>query len=268
VKLADSRSSLQLSLVGPKVYDFTSEELAMLVPDESPWIVVRIRASEPGNSWECQGPWLELREAQRVAGWLSDLASDSASDLNQYFEEPNLEFVATRRSSDWLMTAYLDAECHSRSRGTVGRPSDSKLEISCSPASLAATSRELWADIRGLVLTNPTAYHLAPVEAWEAAPAGEPYRAASLNAEGFIHLTHGEANLVDVANAYYRRDHRLFVVLTIALVRLTSLWRYDGDDRYPHVYGPLDREAITEVRPIRREPGGSFLPLQPATLDG
>ena len=112
-------------------------------------------------------------------------------------------------------------------------------------------------------LADPIAYHLVPVAAWEAAPDGEPFRAASLDVEGFVHLTHRMADLVEVANAFYRADPGPFLVLTIALRSLSSPLRYDGDERYPHFYGPLDRKAITEVRPIAREPDGTFLPIEP-----
>jgi uncharacterized protein (DUF952 family) len=111
-------------------------------------------------------------------------------------------------------------------------------------------------------LPNPIAYHLVPTEVWDAAPAAEPFRAASLADEGFVHLTHTMTDLVDVANAFYRADPRSQVVLTIALRWLTSPWRYEGDERYPHVYGPLDRAAITEVRPITREADGTYLPIE------
>lgn len=110
-------------------------------------------------------------------------------------------------------------------------------------------------------LPNSIAYHLVPEDVWAAAPRDEPFRVASLAEEGFVHLTHGMADLVDVANAYYRDDQRPFVVLTIALGSLFSPWRYDGDERYPHVYGPLDRPAITEVRPIVRDEDGAFLSI-------
>jgi len=111
-------------------------------------------------------------------------------------------------------------------------------------------------------LPNPIAYHLTPAEAWAATPADEPFRAASLADEGFIHLTHKMSDLVEVANAFYHDDPRPQVVLTIALRWLTSPWRYDGDERYPHVYGPLDRTAITEVRPIERGPDGIYRPIE------
>jgi uncharacterized protein (DUF952 family) len=112
------------------------------------------------------------------------------------------------------------------------------------------------------------AFHLVPAAAWDAAPRDEPFRAASLADEGFVHLTHRPADLVDVANAYYRNEPGPYVVLTIDLDRLTSPWRYDGDARYPHAYGPLDRAAITDVRPIERGRSGTFFPLEPAAVDG
>ena len=105
---------------------------------------------------------------------------------------------------------------------------------------------------------DPIAYHLVPVEVWAAAPPDKPFRAASLEDEGFIHLTHRMVDLVEVANRFYRGDPRPFVVLTIARRWVTAPWRYDGDDRYPHVYGPLDRASVTEVRPIERDPDGTF----------
>ena len=109
------------------------------------------------------------------------------------------------------------------------------------------------------------AFHLVPAAAWDASPHREPFRASSLASEGFIHLTHGLPDLVDVANAFYRDEAGPHVVLTIDLGRLTSAWRYDGDERYPHVYGPLDRAAITDVRPIPRAADGAFLPIEPST---
>ena len=91
-----------------------------------------------------------------------------------------------------------------------------------------------------------------------------PFRPASLATEGFVHLTQRMADLVDVANALYHAEIGPHVVLTIELGDLASPWRYDGDERYPHVYGPLDRAAILEVRPIARDAAGAFLPIEPS----
>ncbi|HYM83625.1 MAG TPA: DUF952 domain-containing protein [Candidatus Dormibacteraeota bacterium] len=109
---------------------------------------------------------------------------------------------------------------------------------------------------------SPIAYHLTPSEDWRAAPPDEPFRPASLDLEGLVHLTHRMADLVDVANALYRPDPRPHVVLTVVLDRLTSGWRYDGDERYPHVYGPIDRAAIASVRPVARANDGAFVAVE------
>jgi uncharacterized protein (DUF952 family) len=109
---------------------------------------------------------------------------------------------------------------------------------------------------------DPIAYHLVPADVWAAAPRDQPFRAASLDVEGFIHLTHSMADLVDVANAFYGDDPRPHVVLTVARRWVSVPWRYDGDVRYPHVYGPLDRAAITEVRPIPRDLDGTYRPIE------
>ena len=103
------------------------------------------------------------------------------------------------------------------------------------------------------------AYHLVPAASWDAAPDDRPFRPASLDREGFVHLTHRLVDLVEVANALYRDPPGPHLVLTVALDRLRAPWRYDGDERYPHVYGPLDRAAITEVRPIPRDTTGAFI---------
>lgn len=110
-------------------------------------------------------------------------------------------------------------------------------------------------------LAEAIAYHLVPAAAWSAAPGAEPFRPASLATEGFVHLTHRMADLVEVANLFYRDEAGPHVVLTVVLGRLSAPWRYDGDARYPHVYGPLDRRAITEVRTIARDADGAFVPI-------
>jgi uncharacterized protein (DUF952 family) len=109
---------------------------------------------------------------------------------------------------------------------------------------------------------NPVAYHLIRAADWTAADPERPLRVPSLDREGFVHLTHRMTDLVEVANAFYRQDPRPHVVLTIRLASLSAPVRYDGDERYPHVYGPIDRDAITEVRPIERADDGTFLPIE------
>ena len=108
---------------------------------------------------------------------------------------------------------------------------------------------------------TPT-YHLTPSEWWAAADPSSSLRAPSLDDEGFIHCTTGADELVATANRHYREDRRPFVVLTLDLDLVSAPWRVE-DPRgiYPHIFGPIDRAAILDARPIPRAADGEFLPL-------
>lgn len=113
-------------------------------------------------------------------------------------------------------------------------------------------------------MTTPAApagaYHLVPVAEWEAEP-DAPFLPAAYDADGFIHLTHTLADLVVVANSFYRDDPRPYLIVAVALDRLSAPWRHDDDPRFPHLYGPLNRDAVLSVRPAPRQPDGSYLPF-------
>lgn len=103
-------------------------------------------------------------------------------------------------------------------------------------------------------------YHLAPEEVWSAQADANAYLPEAFAADGFIHCTDGEVNLLAVANAFYQTDKRAHVVLVIDPSRLTAPVCYDDPEGvYPHIYGPLNREAVTEVRRAVRLADGSFV---------
>lgn len=109
-------------------------------------------------------------------------------------------------------------------------------------------------------------YHLVPREYWEAQPADRPYAPADYAREGFIHCTQGAAQIAVVANRYYRNDRREWLVLSLDEQALAAELKYEpGSDGllYPHIYGPLNRDAVREVRVMPRAGDGTFLPLKP-----
>lgn len=103
-------------------------------------------------------------------------------------------------------------------------------------------------------------YHLVPVEEWEAVPPGDLYSPAAFPRDGFIHTSHTAAEVAAAGNRYYTSDDRPYYALAIDLRRLASPWRYDGDARFPHIYGSLNREAVIAAPPAPRRPDGTFLP--------
>jgi uncharacterized protein (DUF952 family) len=115
------------------------------------------------------------------------------------------------------------------------------------------------------VATRPggRTYHLTPEPVWAAQADAAEYRPESFAEEGFIHCTDGEVNLLAVANAYYQADHRPYVVLDIDPTKLTSPITYEDPDRiYPHIYGPLNRDAVLAVRRAVRLADGSFAAIE------
>ena len=96
-------------------------------------------------------------------------------------------------------------------------------------------------------------FHLTTTEVWAAAQEAGVYttstRGRSLEQEGFVHCS--EAHQVDGVRALWFADVPDVVLLEVETDRLTSPWRteqLDGADQpYPHVYGPLDLDAVVSV---------------------
>jgi uncharacterized protein (DUF952 family) len=105
-------------------------------------------------------------------------------------------------------------------------------------------------------------FHLVPADVWLASDAETAYEASSLEPEGFIHCTDGEAPLGVTFDRYYAEDPRQFLALTVDLDALDVAWRYDvPGSPYPHIYGPIPRAAVLGVSRVARDRGGRFAGL-------
>lgn len=91
------------------------------------------------------------------------------------------------------------------------------------------------------------------------------YTALSLLSQGFIHCSTPE-QYVEVANYLYK-GRRDLVLLSIETSKVRADVRYEkvGDSYYPHIYGPLNIEAVVRVQRFRPETDGTFkkIPLDP-----
>lgn len=103
-------------------------------------------------------------------------------------------------------------------------------------------------------------YHLAQKADWEAVPTGEEYRAPSLEPEGFIHCSQDEPQLLAVANRLFPgRDD--FLVLEVETNRLFSPVKREpsrSGEIYPHIYGPINPDAVVKVRTLAIDSQGNF----------
>ncbi|MFF5921564.1 DUF952 domain-containing protein [Streptomyces flavochromogenes] len=99
--------------------------------------------------------------------------------------------------------------------------------------------------------------HVVPLADWSAAP-DAPYAPASLGAEGFVHCSPDEAAALVIADARYRDVPGPLLVLVIDEERLAGevRWEGSGGTLFPHVYGPIERDAVTSVLEVRRGADG------------
>lgn len=109
--------------------------------------------------------------------------------------------------------------------------------------------------------TAPTGLlHLVPAAAWTAEP-DRPYAPASLEAEGFVHCSPDVATTLAVATAFYSDAQRPLLVLHLDESRLQAPVVREAavpvpppgvadDVLFPHVRGPLDRDAVVRVQQV------------------
>jgi uncharacterized protein (DUF952 family) len=124
---------------------------------------------------------------------------------------------------------------------------------------------------RELVLA--TIYHIASPADWEQGRQAGEYttstRGKTLTEVGFIHASTG-AQIALVAG-FIRQDDpdEPLVILVIDTDRLTSPLQHDEvpgwDEPFPHIYGPLNPDAVVDVIPLEPGPNGDFAFTPPAT---
>jgi uncharacterized protein (DUF952 family) len=117
-------------------------------------------------------------------------------------------------------------------------------------------------------------FHITPRAAWEAAREQGSYRPASLESEGFIHFSQAH-QVVQVANSFYAGIIDLVLLeADTALLRADLRWEPPvgiptpaeglAGDLFPHLYGPLDLDAVVAAHDFPPGPDGLF--SLPATL--
>ena len=98
----------------------------------------------------------------------------------------------------------------------------------------------------------PTIYHITTQAEWDTASRSGAYVSPSLKEEGFIHCSQA-AQIPGVLERYFKGKTNL-VKLVIDTDKLTSRWIYEWSpstaDTFPHVYGPINTDAVTGVEQV------------------
>jgi glutathione S-transferase len=108
-------------------------------------------------------------------------------------------------------------------------------------------------------------YHIAVRADWERALADGAYTRSTVDKtlaeEGFIHASQA-SQVAPTANAYYRDVPGDLVLLVIDPGRVGAEVRYEdvpgAELPFPHVYGPLNVDAVLAVVPLAPGPDGMF----------
>jgi uncharacterized protein (DUF952 family) len=100
--------------------------------------------------------------------------------------------------------------------------------------------------------------HIAQRERWEGARLDGFYRGDTLDSQGFIRCSAPE-QIVKVANALFHGREDL-ILLCIDVDRVESEIRYEGtgEEKYPHIYGPLNVDAVVKALDFRPRQDGKF----------
>ena len=127
---------------------------------------------------------------------------------------------------------------------------------------------------------HPVIYHIVIESEFRSRLEGPIYLPADLPDDGFVHCAL-EPSVIPVANDYYAGASGRLLLLEIDPERLASETRYEAAaptlgggsshlasaSQFPHVYGPINKEAITGVGVLGRTVGGYEWPRGFTPLD-
>lgn len=92
--------------------------------------------------------------------------------------------------------------------------------------------------------------HICQLSAWQTAQASGEYRPASLDNEGFIHCSRPE-QVLSVASRFYRDVPGLILLwIDPEKVRPEVRWEDADGEVFPHIYGPLNTDAVISISDI------------------
>ncbi|TWX50586.1 DUF952 domain-containing protein [Colwellia hornerae] len=107
-------------------------------------------------------------------------------------------------------------------------------------------------------LSDPAIYLLSSNAEYQQALSEGKLTRDSLTSEGFIHAT-PKSQLNRLANKYYKdKEQPLILSVDKELVIPEIKWEPASGGLYPHIYGPLNINAVTEVEKISLNEDGNF----------
>lgn len=110
-------------------------------------------------------------------------------------------------------------------------------------------------------------YHITSRRAWSEALRSGEYRTDSLETEGFIHSS-TSAQVLPVAQALYQGSGKLLLLMIDPSLLTPELkWEPPAgvsppgipeDAQFPHIYGPLNLDAVVKIFDLEMNPDGKY----------
>lgn len=107
-------------------------------------------------------------------------------------------------------------------------------------------------------------YHMVPKTYYESQNLNTDYLPKEFPHDGFIHCTDGEFMVSGIAYNIFKNLNDELLVLFIDKDKVKSKVQYDDQGQlYPHIYGPLNRDAIVKTTKMVRDQKGDWIfPIQ------
>lgn len=207
--------------------------------------------------------WGDVAENLRAI----DLWIGEASDLGKGHGTKMMHLAITRCFSNPTVGAILVDPLASNGRAhrfyeRLGFQFEEFRQFGADECRVYRLTRESWLKIGYLTplpLSTSKLLHITDIETWEEAHRQGSYRPPSLDREGFIHCFYPD-QLLSVANSRFQGYERL-VVLAIDPKKVMAEIRNDLVPEigyFPHLYGPLNVDAVVRVIPFEADASGLF----------
>jgi uncharacterized protein (DUF952 family) len=102
-------------------------------------------------------------------------------------------------------------------------------------------------------------YHIAGQSEWEEAAMRGLYQGDTLDSDGFIHCSAAHQVICTAARLFGGRTDLVLLCVDPSQVAAEIRWEPSlGDEEYPHIYGPLNVDAVVQVFDFEPGADGNF----------
>jgi uncharacterized protein (DUF952 family) len=103
-------------------------------------------------------------------------------------------------------------------------------------------------------------FHITTEEQWKTAVSAGHYHHSSLDIEGFIHCSTREQILDSATKHFHGQTGLVLLCIVVKDVAAPVIYEdsYQSGQDFPHIYGQLNLDAVTQVIPFLAGENGSF----------